>query len=92
MYKVVGLIALTISIAVGLTSCQDKKYCYDCVTDRYYVTLPEGDTTRIDSDLKVHCDEDAESIKQVEANGTSYLTYTKDGKVVQEYTVTKCKP
>lgn len=81
-----------LGLVVSMTSCQDKTYCYDCVSERYYVTLPESDTTRLDSEMKVYCDHDDNSIKGVEQAGTTFITYTKDGKLIQEHTKMTCKP
>lgn len=86
------LLTSLLGLALASTSCSDKKYCYECTTDRFYVTLPESDTTRIDTDNKVFCDHDDESIKDVERGGTSYITYERDGKLIQEHTKMTCRP
>lgn len=75
--------------AVSFTSCK-RTYCFDCTTERYYVTMPDMDTVRLDNELKTQCNETEESIVDVENNGTHYVQYTKDGKQVIEYTITKC--
>lgn len=82
---IIGGIAL-----LGMTSCE-REYCYECITERYYLILPENTLEHIDRASKMHCDETKTSIREVEINGTHYTTYTRDGKLVQEHTVTTCK-
>jgi len=90
MKKIFRLSFILAALSMGLVSCEPK-YCYECITERYYLILPENTIERIDEASKVLCDETKESIRDVEINGTHYTTYMKDGKMVQEHTVTTCK-
>lgn len=83
-------IILGIFSTVFFTSCE-QKYCYECITERYYVILPENTIEEINTASKMHCNETKETIREVEIQGTHYTTYKKDGKIVQEHTVTNCK-
>lgn len=84
------LSALLLVFIAGLFSSCKRTYCFDCTTERYYVTVPDYDTVRLDSSMKTQCNETESSIISVEEDGTHYVQYWKDGELVTEYTVTKC--
>lgn len=79
-------------ICAAFVSCAKKKYCYDCTTVRTEIMLPENIEVKSERTTMVHCEQTAESIKDVELNGTRHTTFNKAGKVYQEQMSTTCVP